>query len=159
MAATPQRAKNASTLACRVRHTRWAREGEASGAGVGGASGVWAADEAAGRVYYLSEQVPEDVWVPIQSRLVTVEGRSNVSFESVTFVDVDFSASGVQTGFNDRLSDAGCPHDASVAISNSRDVSIQGCAFTAVGGCGVLAMSTAGRRKTRRRCHGAFCSQ
>ena len=106
--------------------------------GVGGASGVWAADEAAGRVYYLSEQVPEDVWVPIQSRLVTVEGRSNVSFESVTFVDVDFSASGVQTGFNDRLSDAGCPHDASVAISNSRDVSIQGCAFTAVGGCGVL---------------------
>jgi hypothetical protein len=106
--------------------------------GVRGTSGVWAADEAAGQVHYLSDQVPEDVWVPIQSRLVTIENRSSVSFDSVTFVDVDFNASGVQTGFNRVPSDKGCPHDAAVALSNSQNVTLQRCNFTAVGGGAVL---------------------
>ena len=106
--------------------------------GVPGASGVWAADAATRQVHYLSEQVPEDVWVPIQSRLVTIENRSSVSFDSVTFVDVDFNASGVQTGFNRVPADKGCPHDAAVAVSNSQNVTVQRCNFTSVAGGGVL---------------------
>eukprot|EP01050_Picozoa_sp_SAG11_P009555 SAG11_NODE_908_length_6589_cov_5.484129_6_plen_652_part_00 len=106
--------------------------------GVHGTSGVWAADEEAGQVHYLSEQVPADVWVPVQSRLVTVENRSNVSFEAVTFVDVDFAASGVQTGFNRLPTDKGCPHDAVIAVSNSRDVRVRGCNFTSLASGGIL---------------------
>ena len=78
--------------------------------GVPGTSGVWAADEATGQVYYLSEQVPEDIWMPIQSRLVTVENRSNVSFDAVSFVDVDFEASGVQSGSRFTLATASCSY-------------------------------------------------
>ena len=61
-----------------------------------------------------------------------------VSFEAVTFVDVDFAASGVQTGFNRLPTDKGCPHDAAIAVSNSRDVTVRGCNFTSLASGGVL---------------------
>lgn len=103
-----------------------------------GTSGIWAADQHAQVVHLLSENEPEEVWLPRQSRLVTIESQSDVTMHGVTYSDTDFAASGLQNGFDAMPSDPGIPHDAAVAVSNSQRVSLSNCSFLALGGCGVV---------------------
>ena len=56
----------------------------------------------------------------------------------VTFADADFHATGVQNGFNDKITNKGMPHDAAIAVSNSSHVSFTNCSFLALGGTGVV---------------------
>ena len=103
-----------------------------------GTSGIWAVDEGTRTVHLLSEAEPENVWVPKLDRLVTIESRSNVTMQAVTFADTDFVSTGLQNGFNVMPSDPGIPHDAAVAVSNASGVLLHNCTFLALGGCGVV---------------------
>eukprot|EP01052_Picozoa_sp_SAG31_P015324 SAG31_NODE_982_length_10556_cov_18.203883_4_plen_450_part_00 len=106
--------------------------------GQAGSSGIWAADEHSQTVHLLSDRVPEDVWIPQQSRLVTIAGMTNLEMRGLVFTDTDFVASGIQNGFNAEPLDKGIPHDAAVAVSHSHSVTLANCSFVAPGGCGVI---------------------
>ena len=107
--------------------------------GAPGSSGAWAFDPPSSLLHVLSAAAPEGVFVPGAGRLLTIEGRrAGVVVDGLAFADTDFSASGVQTGFNVDDSSPGCPHDAAVAVSRSSGVRISNCSFVALGGGGVL---------------------
>jgi hypothetical protein len=57
-----------------------------------GTSGKWAAGT--GHVHLLSEGEPEDVWLPVQDRLVDIENRSGDVMSGLQFADTDFVSSG-----------------------------------------------------------------
>ena len=104
-------------------------------------SGVWAAE---GRnVHILAPAAPtEGVWVPVHRAIVIIAETENVEMSNITFVDADFIATGVQTGFNEKSSDAGCPHDGAVVISNATNVTLRACNFLGLSGGGVIVGNT-----------------
>lgn len=111
-----------------------------------GTSGIWAVDEHARTVHLLARKEPVNVWLPLQDRLVSIDDQNQgITMEGITFADADFLASGTQNGFNAEPSDPGIPHDAAIAVSNSKRVEIVNCSFLALAGCGVVA----GNRTTR----------
>jgi hypothetical protein len=99
-------------------------------------SGVWAVS---GRdVHVLGAAAPADVWIPVHPSVVQFESKTMGAMTNITFTDADFVASGVQTGFNDKITDKGCPHDGAVLISNSSNISLHECGFAGLGGGGVI---------------------
>ena len=99
-------------------------------------SGVWAVGGA--NVHVLAASAPQDVWVPMHPSIVSFAHKTNTEMVNITFADADFVASGVQTGFNAKDTDKGCPHDGAMLISNSSNITVRACRFTGLGGGGVI---------------------
>ena len=99
-------------------------------------SGVWAVS--GGDVHVLSAAAPEEVFVPMHPSAVSVDHKTGAVLVNITFMDADFVASGVQTGFNAHATDKGCPHDGAVLISNSSNITVRACSFVGLGGGGVV---------------------
>lgn len=102
----------------------------------------WAVNETEGALYVTSTEPPKDVFVPLHSRLITIENQTHHSLEKITFMDTNFMSNGFQKGFNTKPSDPGIPSDVAVAISNSSYINITNCIFTALGSGGVLLANT-----------------
>ena len=115
-----------------------------------GSSGVWAYDSVAKRLLIRSAAAPEDVWVPSHAHVMEIDGKSDVNVSGITFVDTDFTASGVQNGFNVDAGSAGCPHDAAVAVSRSQRVRVSGCQFIGVAGGGVKSVNSVNSSSNRQ---------
>ena len=93
------------------------------------------------------------VHVPTARALVHVAGRlgdrgvpemdgdfvSGVTFERLGFVDADYAHDGWQAGWNLYAWSAGIPDDSALAISGGRDVAVERCSFSLLGGGGVRA--------------------